>query len=111
MFGCDLYTVLSQSKIVVNGSIDTVEERGNMRCFEATGCGCLLLSGEGIYPEGFNSGQTFVAYNSAADAVSKINELLRNPGMIRTVSVAGHTMIKAQYSKQQQWTAFQNLLS
>ena len=37
-FGCDYYELLASAKIVLNGSIDiAVEDRGNMRCFEALG--------------------------------------------------------------------------
>jgi hypothetical protein len=48
-----LYELIGKSKIVLNGVIDMVgRDRGNMRCFEAMGCGALLLSDEGNYPKG-----------------------------------------------------------
>jgi hypothetical protein len=47
--------LIGSSKIVRSGAIDMAgADRGNMRCFEAMGCGALLLSDEGNYPEGMN---------------------------------------------------------
>ncbi len=43
-----------------------------MRCFEALGAGCLLLSDAGNYPEGMADGETIVTYNSPEQAVAKI---------------------------------------
>ena len=39
-------------------------DRGNMRCFEATGCGAVLLTDSGSYPEGFVDGETMLTYSS-----------------------------------------------
>ena len=45
VFGRRLYDLIGHSKIVLNGAIDMAgEDRGNMRCFEAMGCGALLLT-------------------------------------------------------------------
>jgi hypothetical protein len=53
VFGRELYELIGRSKIVLNGAIDIAgADRGNMRCFEAIGCGALLVSDEGNYPEG-----------------------------------------------------------
>jgi hypothetical protein len=43
VFGRLLYELIGSSKIVLNGAIDMAgTDRGNMRCFEAMGCGALL---------------------------------------------------------------------
>lgn len=53
VFGRQLYGLIGNSKIVLNGAIDMAgRDRGNMRCFEAMGCGALLVSDAGNYPEG-----------------------------------------------------------
>jgi hypothetical protein len=43
-----------------------------MRCFEATGCGALLLSDEGNYPEGMGGRQTISTYESGIECVARI---------------------------------------
>ncbi|GAG85906.1 unnamed protein product, partial [marine sediment metagenome] len=79
VFGRDYYKLLSNTKIVLNGSIDMAEsERGNMRCFEAMGCGALLLSDDGHYPQGMKHKETMLAYSSPAEAVEIVTETLGN---------------------------------
>lgn len=111
VFGRDLYKAISRAKIVVNGSIDMAgRDRGNMRCWEATGCGALLLSDEGVYPNGFTPGSTMVTYSSPNDLVSELNRLLLDHEEARHIAGSGYSMIRSIYSKQQQWIDFQNLI-
>ena len=57
VFGRQLYELIGSSKIVLNGAIDMAgTDRGNMRCFEAMGCGALLVSDAGGYPDGMQPG-------------------------------------------------------
>ncbi|MGC1560897.1 MAG: glycosyltransferase, partial [Bradyrhizobium sp.] len=64
-FGRDLYRLIGEAKIVLTGAIDIAgNDRGNLRCFEAIGCGALLLSDDGIYPEGMKDGDTMFIYKS-----------------------------------------------
>ena len=58
IFGRQLYDLIGKSKIVLNGAIDMAgRDRGNMRCFEAMGCGALLVSDAGNYPRRNESGR------------------------------------------------------
>jgi spore maturation protein CgeB len=82
-----------------------------MRCFESMGCKGLLLSDEGVYPAGMVGGQTLVTYRSPADLVVKLRELLQSPEVMVGIAQAGHDMVARQYSKQDQWSAFQALVS
>jgi len=51
--------------VVLNGAVDMAgDDRGYMRCLEATWCGCLLLSDESNYPESMIQGVDLVAYFS-----------------------------------------------
>lgn len=112
VYGRDLYLLISRSKIVLNGAIDmSGEERGNMRCFESMGCRSLLLSDEGTYPEGMVAGETMMTYQSSEDVVVRIEELLQKPGDIASVADAGYRMVATKYSKENQWDAFQLLIS
>jgi hypothetical protein len=111
-YGRDLYSRISRAKIVLNGAIDmSGDDRGNMRCFESMGCRGLLLSDEGVYPAGMVGGQTLVTYQSPADLVVKLRELLEAPGVAMGIAQAGHDMVTRKYSKQVQWSAFEALVS
>ena len=112
IFGLDYYEVLSSAKIVLNGSIDMPSaDRGNMRCFEASGSGALLLTDEGNYPEGFSNGRTMVTYSSPEQAVGQIKTLLKNPEQLSKVAGAGHEMMATSYSKEAQWQCFEALVA
>jgi hypothetical protein len=111
VFGLELYRALSQAKIVLNGAIDmSGDDRGNMRCFEGMGCGSLLLSDDGKYPEGMASGRTLITYDSPADAIAQIQWLLANGNQRETIARGGHEMVSTKYSKEVQWLRFQGLL-
>jgi glycosyltransferase involved in cell wall biosynthesis len=111
-FGRDYYEALSGAKIVLNGATDSAgADRGNMRCFEALGAGSLLLSDEGIYPEGMKDGETIVTYRSAEHAVEQVKALLDAPTQRLDIARAGHEMIATRYSKEAQWRRFEALVA
>ncbi|MGD9920012.1 MAG: glycosyltransferase [Pseudorhodoplanes sp.] len=111
VFGRDLYKALSQAKIVLNGAIDMSGiDRGNMRCWESMGCGALLISDVGNYPEGMAAGKTMETYNSAADVISIIEGFLNEPTRLVQIACYGHQMIRKEYSKERQWQRFSELL-
>jgi hypothetical protein len=112
VYGRGLYALISKSKVVLNGAIDmSGEERGNMRCFEGMGCRSLLLSDEGVYPDGMVGGKTLVTYKSPADVVAKINDLFQAPQFMTGTANAGYEMIASRYSKELQWNRFSALVS
>ena len=111
LYGRDLYRRLSMAKVVVNGAIDMAgTDRGNMRCFEALGCACALLSDSGVYPTGMKNAQTIATYESPADAVAQLIRMLKDPVQTRALAARGHRMIQTTYSKDQQWTSFMMLV-
>lgn len=111
VFGLDLYAVLSRTKIVLNGAVDMAgEDRGNMRCFEAMGCGALMISDDGRYPEGMADGVTMLTYSTPDEAVRVIREALAAPARRAALSRAGHQAMALGYSKAQQWQAFTRLV-
>jgi hypothetical protein len=110
-FGLDLYRALSQAKIVLNGAIDMAgNERGNMRCFESMGCGALLLSDDGKYPDGMVPGSTLITYGSPKDAIAQVRRLLADSNQREAIAREGHKMVSSRYSKEIQWMRFQELL-
>lgn len=111
LFGRAMYSALSQAKIVLNGAVDMAgPDRGNMRCFEAFGAGCALLTDAGSYPQGMLSGETMLTYNDVGDAVAKLSALLDDAALRTGISSAGNQMVRRLYSKQQQIEKFQELL-
>jgi hypothetical protein len=110
IYGLDLYAALSRAKVVINGAIDMAgAERGNMRCFEALGCRCALLSDAGTYPAGMVDGETLRTYASVSEAISLIKELLTSNPEREALAAAGREMVATRYSKSIQWNAFQAL--
>jgi hypothetical protein len=111
VFGLELYLELASAKIVLNGAIDMAgNDRGNMRCFEAMGCGALLLSDEGNYPVGMISGINMVTYSSPEVAVELIRKLLENDDQRSGIAKAGNELISRDYSKTRQWERFISLI-
>lgn len=113
IFGLDLYEALSRAKIVLNGAIDMAgKDRGNLRCFEALGCGSLMLSDEGDYPEGFVNGSTMLTYRGPENAVETIRTLLGSDvSKLQIISRNGFEMAHERYSKSMQWARFLALAS
>lgn len=112
VFGLQLYELLSQAKIVINGAIDMAgNDRGNMRCFEAMGCGALLVSDEGLYPVGMKSGKTILTYKDSEDAVDIVSAALNDFSGFSKISSAGQSMVSNHYSKSRQWEDFVCLVS
>ena len=112
VFGRELYALISQSKIVLNAAIDMAgTDRGNMRCFEAMGCGALMVSDRGTYPEGMVDGTSMCLYDDADAAPRLVASLLEQPGLVATVAARGHEVVRDRYGKAQQWQTFLRLVS
>ena len=110
VYGRDLYKALASARIVLNGAVDMAGlDRGNMRCFEATGAGGLLLTDAGDYPPGFIDGKTMLTYSSPEEIPTLIKSALRDPDRSRMIANAGREMVRKIYSKRKQWLLFQEL--
>jgi Glycosyl transferases group 1 len=112
LFGRQMYRLYSRAKIVLNCAVDSAAgDRGNIRCFEAMGCGALLLTDAGRYPDGMEDGRTMRIYESAEDAVRMLRESLRNTSKRKAIATSGLVLMKERYSKSQQWKKFQELVN
>lgn len=112
IFGRELYSTLSKAKIVLNGAVDMAgEERGNMRCFEAMGCGALLFSDAGKYPQGMRDGTTILTYSNASETTEKLKQIINDQDRLLKIAQAGHQIISQEYSKDNQWKRFQQIVS
>ena len=111
VFGRQLYELIGSSKIVLNGAIDMAgADRGNMRCFEAMGCGALLLSDAGKYPDGMDVDDTISTYQSGGDCLAQIENSLNNWADAKEKADRGRSKITDYYSKERQWALFEKLL-
>ena len=111
VFGLDLYAALSRTKIVLNGAVDMAgEDRGNMRCFEAMGCGALMISDAGRYPDGMVDGQTMLSYTNVSQAEFQIRQALAQPEKLRHMVRRAGEVMRDRYSKAGQWHDFQRLV-
>jgi hypothetical protein len=111
VFGRELYDVLGQAKIVLNGAVDMAGgDRGNMRCWEAMGCGALLLSDAGKYPDDMVAGEHFLTYENNVDVVERIGDIVHDNKKTELAS-AGFKMISKKFSKHKQWIKFCDLAS
>jgi hypothetical protein len=111
-FGRQLYDLIGTSKIVLNGAIDMAgNERGNMRCFEAMGCGALLVSDIGNYPDGMEAGVTMEAYASPEHAAKLISTRLENWPRSAELAAGGRSRISQIYSKSLQFEHFVDLVA
>lgn len=112
VFGLELYEAIAHAKIVLNGAVDMAgEERGNMRCFEAMGCGALMVSDAGRYPDGFERGRNLLTYARPRDAACLIREALAEPSRRQSIAAAGLRLMQTHYSKGRQWQAFCDLVA
>ncbi|MBR1243010.1 glycosyltransferase family 1 protein [Bradyrhizobium sp. AUGA SZCCT0274] len=111
VFGRQLYDLIGRSKIVLNGAIDMAgADRGNMRCFEAMGCGALLVSDDGRYPEAMEPGVTIATYGSPEEALTLIEERLADWDESSRIASLGRERVTAAYSKPLQWKSFVDLV-
>lgn len=112
VFGRKLYELIGSAKIVLNGAIDMAgTDRGNMRCFEAMGCGALLVSDAGGYPNGMQAGVTMETYNSPVQATEIIAKCLQDWSKSAAVAGRGRTRVGEVYGKDSQWEHFADLVA
>jgi hypothetical protein len=112
VFGRDMYKLLSQAKIVTNPATDIAgEERGNMRCWEALGCGSCMMASTGSYPEGFIPGVNFETYTDDKDLIKKIDSLLKDEPRRLSMAKKGAEMVAQVWSKERQWRDFTELVA
>jgi spore maturation protein CgeB len=99
-WGLQMYRVLQQSKITFNAHIDIAGDYGvNMRMYEATGVGTLLLTdGTNSKYKSFEDGKEVVYYHSVEDAIEKIDYYLTHEEERKQIANAGQNKTLKQYS-------------
>jgi len=92
-WGLDMYRVLRQSRIALNRHIDVAEDHANnMRLYEATGVGTLLITdAKRNLPELFEPGEEVVTYGDQDELIEKIQHYLANEPERARIAKAGQS--------------------
>jgi hypothetical protein len=91
VWGLDMYRALARSRVTLNRHINVAENNANnMRLYEATGVGSLLLTDrKDNLGELFEVGQEVVAYSSQEEAAQLIRHYLAHPEEAHAIARAG----------------------
>lgn len=91
VWGLDMYRALARSRITLNRHINVAENNANnMRLYEATGVGTLLITDhKDNLGELFEVGREVVSYTSPEDAAEKIRYYLAHPDEAAAIARAG----------------------
>lgn len=112
VFGRDLLDAIGRAKIVINGAIDMAgPDRGNMRVWEALGCGAALVTDKGMYPDGMIAPEHFLLYTTVSEAIDRVAQLRGAEDWRRTLASSGRSMIADRFPKSRQWTRFVEIVS
>lgn len=102
VWGLDMYRALARSRITVNRHIDVAEgNANNMRLYEATGMGALLLTDrKANLGELFEVGKEVVAYSSPEEATELIHYYIRHPEEATAIAQAGQQRTLREHTYQ-----------
>jgi hypothetical protein len=90
-WGLDMFRVLARARIVVNRHVDVAQGvANNMRLYEATGCGALLVTEAAPnLPEILEPGVECVTYRDAGELVERVRHYLAHDDERMTIAAAG----------------------
>lgn len=91
VWGLDMYRALARSRVTLNRHINVAENNANnMRLYEATGVGALLITDrKDNLGELFEVGKEVVAYSSPEEAAEMIRYYIAHPKEARAIARAG----------------------
>lgn len=99
-FGIEMFRVLRDAAITLNVHADvSVDHASNLRLFEATGVGSLLLTeAHANINELFVPDREVVTWTSASDCVAKIEQLRKDPKRVADIAAAGQARTLADHT-------------
>ena len=91
VWGLDMYKALARSRVTLNRHIDVAENyANNMRLFESTGVGTLLITDQKKnLADLFEPGREVVTYSSAEEAAEMIRYYVEHPQLAEDIALAG----------------------
>lgn len=108
-WGRDMFSIIGNSRITINRHGEVAENyANNMRLFEATGCGTLLITDyKDNLGELFKIGIEVVAYRSPEECADLVNYYLAHPEEAETIAKAGQarTLRDHTYTRRMEQTA------
>jgi spore maturation protein CgeB len=112
-WGLDMYRVFAGAKIVLNRHLTAAEDfANNMRLFEATGVGALLLTdAKRNLGELFEVGREVVAYDGEDDLVAAVSHYLEHEDERAAIAEAGQQRTLREHSYEARMQELAELLS
>ena len=112
IYGEELYQTIARSKLVINwfGDYNGLY-RDNMRNYEAISGGALLISEDGIYPEGLVPEEDFLTFKDTEELFTQIDNALTLPDQGSSMASKAKEKLKTRYSKSVQWRRFQEVIN
>ena len=106
VWGLDMYRALARSRITLNRHINVAENNANnMRLYEATGVGAMLLTDrKDNLHELFDIGREVVVYSSKEEAAELVRHYLAHPEEMARIAQAGQarTLREHTYTQRMQ---------
>lgn len=99
-WGLEMYRVLASARVALNRHIDVAEGyANNMRLYEATGMGALLLTDTGSnLAELFEPGRECVAYRDPDELDAELDRLLADHDARRAIAAAGQRRTLSEHT-------------
>jgi hypothetical protein len=112
-WGADMLALLAQAKIALNRHIDVAEQyANNMRLYEATGMGALLLTdAKHNLGELFELGREVVTYSDEDELVERALYYLEHDDERAEIAAAGQARTLAQHTYARRMTELVGILS
>ena len=108
VYGRGMFKTLGSSLIQLNSHGDNILQAGNMRLFEATGMGTLLLTDwKSNMAEIFTPEEEVVTYSTPQEALDKARYFLRNPTEAMAIAKRGQARTMREYSAEVRMKRFQ----
>jgi len=100
LWGLDMYQMMGESRIVFNRHIDAAGAyANNLRLYEATGCGALLLTDwKTNMDEIFSPGSECVTYHDTAECLRMAKFYLQNDEKREQIAQAGRRRVIAEHT-------------
>ena len=110
VYGIEMYRTLGQNTIQLNSHGDGSLQAGNMRLYEATGMGTLLLTDwKSNLPDLFVPEKEIITYKNKSEAIDKTKYYLKNTNEAKEIALNGQKRTFAQYSTQSRMMAFEKI--
>ncbi len=106
VWGLDMYRALLSSRITINRHIDVAENNANnMRLYEATGCGALLITDQKENLSNlFETNKEVIAYSNTVELCDLVQYYLQNEQERQQIAMAGQKRTLNDHTYSQRMT-------